>query len=87
MINVKQYIMEYYPDEGEDLIVYDGLDEAFTGIGYIFHKAFVCYRKDKIIEMLMRDCMTYDEAIEYFEFNIAGLYAGERTPVLIEEIV
>jgi len=31
-----------------------------------------------------RDCMTYDEAIEFFDFNIAGLYAGERTPMILE---
>ena len=84
-MDVKKYLEEYYFDEQEDLIVFDGLDEAFIGVGYIFHKAFVCYDKDKIISILMdRDCMTYDEAIEFFDFNIAGLYAGERTPIILE---
>jgi len=84
-MNAKEYIEEYYPDEEEGLIVFDGLDEAFLGVGYIFNKAFACYSKDKIISILMdRDCMTYDEAIEFFDFNIAGLYAGERTPMILE---
>jgi hypothetical protein len=30
--------------------------------------------------------MTYDEAIEFFDFNIAGTYAGEHTPLILEGI-
>lgn len=85
MGSVKEYLEECYPDEEDGLIILDGLDEAFVGVGYIFHKAYVCYDKAKIIEILMdRDCMTYAEAIEFFEFNIAGLYAGEKTPIILE---
>jgi hypothetical protein len=38
----------------------------------------------EVIEVLQeRDEMTYDEALEYFEFNIAGAYVGEQTPVFV----
>jgi hypothetical protein len=30
--------------------------------------------------------MEGDEALEYFEFNIAGAYVGERTPIFIGQI-
>lgn len=86
MMDVGKYLEEYYPED-EDLIVFNGLDDAFLGVGYIFNRAITCYDKEKIITILMdRDCMTYDEAIEFFEFNIAGLYAGERTPFILERI-
>lgn len=86
MMDVGKYLEEYYPED-EDLIVFNGLDDAFLGVGYIFNRAITCYDKEKIITILMdRDCMTYDEAIEFFEFNIAGLYAGERTPFILERV-
>jgi len=37
--------------------------------------------KDKCIEILMKDSeMSYEEAIEYFEFNTIGSWVGEGTP-------
>ena len=27
--------------------------------------------------------MTYEEAMEYVDFNIAGAWVGERTPVIL----
>jgi hypothetical protein len=87
MTNVKDYLKEYYP-EYEDLIVYDGLDDAFIGVGFIFNKPVVCYDRDKIIIILMtRDDMRLEEAEEFFEFNIAGCYAGEYTPLILEDVI
>jgi hypothetical protein len=34
----------------------------------------------------MKDGMEYDEALEYFDFNIAGAYVGEQTPIFIHKI-
>ncbi len=89
MINIHEYISEYYPDEADDITIFtEDLDEAFIGIGYVFNKApRACYDKNKIIEILVnRDDMTPEIAEEYFEFNIASLFAGERTPMIIEVI-
>jgi hypothetical protein len=85
-INVKQYLDENYPEE--ELRIIDGFDEAFVGVGYQFHKAVTCYDKDKIIEILMSDGMTYEEALEYFEFNIVrGIaYLGEQAPIIIDSV-
>lgn len=86
-INVKEYLADFYPDE-EDIIVFDGLDEAFIGVGYIFNKAFACYDREKIITILMvRDEMSVEEAEEFFDFNIAGSYCGDRTPILLEPLI
>jgi hypothetical protein len=89
MINVKDYIVEYYPDDAEDITIFtEDLDEAFIGIGYVFNGVpRACYDKNRIIEILInRDSMTPEVAEEYFEFNIASLYAGKRTPMIIEVI-
>jgi|WetSurMetagenome_2_1015567.scaffolds.fasta_scaffold19379_10 hypothetical protein len=81
-MDVKKYITENYPDH--TIIIPDGFDDAFMGIGFSMFNAFACYNLSKVIEILMNDGMTYDEAVEYFEFNIAGAYIGENNPIFIE---
>jgi hypothetical protein len=33
-----------------------------------------------------RDGMSYEDATEFFEFNIAGSYVGEATPIWVDDI-
>ena len=60
----------------------DGFNEAIIGNEY--HGGLVVYSIEKILKILIiRDGMDMDEAIEYFDFNIAGAYVGEMTPIFI----
>lgn len=43
----------------------------------------VCYDRDMVIDILMKDGMDRDEAEEFFSFNIEGAYMGEATPVYL----
>lgn len=70
--SLDNYVDEFYP-ECDSVIVLEGLDDAFMGIGVGqdgIPKSV--YDQDKIIEILMKD-MTEEEAWEYFSFNIEGL--------------
>ena len=59
----------------------DGFDASILGYDT---KGRVVYSVDSILETLMeRDGMTYEEAREYFYFNIDGAYVGEYTPIYI----
>lgn len=45
------------------------------------------YSYDKILDILMiEDEMTEREAIDYIEYNIAGAYVGELTPILVRSL-
>lgn len=83
-MDVAKYINENYPDE--PLIVADGFDEAFIGVGYSFNAAYACYDTGKVIEIMMRDGLSYEEAVEHFYFNVLGSYVGENTPVFIDKV-
>jgi hypothetical protein len=72
-------IQEEYPD----LLTLDGFDEAILGVVERLGLQAICYDRNKIISILMRD-MDETEAVEYFEFNIMGCYMGESTPVYLE---
>jgi hypothetical protein len=76
-------ISENYPE----LLVLDPeyFDEAIVGVVSRIDTVAVCYSETKIIEILMReDGMNYDDAIEYYQFNILGSWVGEHTPVYLE---
>ena len=74
-------ISEEYPD----LLKADGFDEAIIGVVQRIGVQAICYDEDKVIEILMRD-MSEEEAIEYFEFNIAGAWVGESTPFFLQKM-
>ena len=61
------------------------MDEAILGIAQSFGKEpIVAYSVPKILNVLMtRDGMSYDDADEFFQFNILGSYNGECMPVFI----
>ena len=67
------------------MLVADGFDDAFIGIARIFNSPpIACYDTEKCLQVLMkRDRMTYEEAQEFFEFNVIGAYVGEQTPVFV----
>ena len=74
-------ISEMYPE----LLKADGFDEAIIGVVERIGVQAICYDQDKVIEILMRD-MSEEEAIEYFEFNIAGAWVGESTPFFLQKM-
>ena len=77
----KDELAEDYPD----MLFCDGFDEALIGTVSRFGMETVAlYDRTKIIEVLMRDGLTWEEAEEHFSFNIIGAWAGENTPAFSE---
>ena len=78
-------ISESFIQEVEDAVLLDGFDEAIIGSASTFGKdVVVAYDYKKIINLLInRDGMSYDEAVEYFDFNIGGLHVSDRNPIFV----
>ena len=61
----------------------DGFDDSILGYDT---KGRVIYSVNSILDTLVnRDGMNYDDAQEYFGFNIECAYIGEYTPIYIYE--
>jgi len=66
------------------LLFMDGYDNCIVGIVERFGQPpIVCYNKTKILEMLVMDGCSHEEAEEYFEFNQLGASVGDSTPCFI----
>ena len=81
--SIRQAIEEYAAGMDLPLLFVDGHDNAIMGICRTFNTIAVLYDRNKVIENLEAD-MSYEEAVEYFDFNIAGAYVGEHTPAFFE---
>jgi hypothetical protein len=68
-------------ERSEMALFADGFDDAIIGMS----GGVVVYDRDKCIAILAAD-MTYDEAEEYFDYNVSGAYVGEYTPLFIEMV-
>ena len=66
------------------MMIMDGFDDCIAGVVHRYgHPTIICYDKEKVLEQLMDDGMTDEEAIEYFEYNQIGAWVGEQTPCFI----
>lgn len=72
-------IAEFFPEA----LLADGLEDAIVGYDT---KGRVIYSVGNIIDILVeRDGMSYEDASEYFSFNIECAYVGEHTPIYMYE--
>lgn len=78
-------ILELIEESNPQALKADGFDDCIIGIASrIGQPDLISYDVNKIIKVLQdRDGMEYDEALEYFDFNIIGAYMGEHTPIFI----
>jgi hypothetical protein len=77
-----EYIIENYPD----LLTADDYDDCILGVVEgISIESKILYSTKKILSKLINDGISYEEALEYFEFNIKGTYIGEHTPVFLND--
>ena len=70
-------ILEWFPED--DILTIDGFDDAIMGIEESSLR--LIYSKTKCIDILKED-MTEEDALEYFDFNIASAYVGEKKPII-----
>ncbi len=77
----KEELWEHIRDE--ECLVADGFDDAVIGMVYRDQPKTV-YSVSKMLDILIADEeMTREDAVEYFEYNIAGAYFGEKTPIYV----
>ena len=77
-------IEDLYGGDEPDILFADGYDSAIEGVVWDGERTRVVYRMESILEILMDQGMTYDEASEYFDFNVAGSHVGVYTPLYLE---
>lgn len=78
-----EIIKELYPKA----IVYPEYEKCICGISdNEFGNTVVCYDMDKMIDQMIENGMTYEDAKDHFCYNIECGVGSEYSPVLIERV-
>ena len=79
----REQLLESIVEFNPEALLADGLEGAIMGYDT---KGRVIYSVGSIIDILIeRDGMSYEDASEYFSFNIECAYVGEHTPIYMYE--
>lgn len=63
----------------------DGYDDAILGTTTNRDgEEILAYDRGRCLSILERQGMSREEAVEYFEYNVAGAYMGEGTPIFVD---
>jgi len=73
-----QDIMDTFPEE--TFLKADGFDNAIIGVQTTDPPRLV-YSVKRVVSQLTGEGLSFEEAIEHFEYNIQGAYMGEQTPI------
>jgi hypothetical protein len=80
-------VRERLEEIDEDLLLADGFDDAIIGVGYrCAQPPVIIYDRQKCIEKLVAEGMEMADAEDHFEFNVAGAWVGERTPMFVARL-
>jgi len=88
---ITDFIETTYPDYVDKILLADGFDEAFLGVGENLQgNPVTIYSIEKCLNILAEQFKDQEDpetdAIDYFEFNVRGAYVGEFTPMFIHTI-
>lgn len=74
-------LYDMYPDE--NFLKMDGFDDAVLGVEDRTMR--LVYSKSKIMRQLIKS-MDYETAMEHFDYNIAGAWVGDHTPIIVNDM-
>ena len=67
-------------------VVFDGLDCALIGFGsQCTGRTLAVYSAKEIIAIFQSQGMDYEDAIAMFDYNVATLWAGPSTPLILDD--
>jgi hypothetical protein len=81
-------LQEYCRENNPKAVQFEGLEEAVIGVGQQYTKAPVLiYSARKIIEVLMKQGLTYEEAMQHYGHNIECTWLGaDGTPIIMHDL-
>ena len=79
-----QRVVELLEASDNTALTVDGHDSAILGLCWASGAPRVVYSVQTILNDLVKQGMSPNEAREFYEFNIEGAYVGEQTPLFVE---
>lgn len=79
-------LVQEYADE--EALYIDGFEECLIGIADVWRdntrRTVAVYDYTLMVQSLIDDEVTAEDAAEYIEFNISGAYVGPYQPIIVQ---
>ncbi len=84
----REEIDQHLQNIGEEALLMDGFDEALIGFSKRINEPLLAvYKWQRMVQILKnRDKMSYEDAVEYIEYNCIGAWIGPQTPIIVMPI-
>ena len=83
---MKESVLDILSEINPQALKADGFDDAILGMSIrVGDDNLIAYDYDKCVKILQKE-MSYEDAVEYLEFNVVNSYVGEDTPTFIKKI-
>jgi len=84
----REEINQHLENIGESALLMDGFDEACIGFSQRINEPMLAvYKWQRMVQILKnRDKMSYEDAVEYIEYNCIGTWIGPQTPIIVMPI-
>lgn len=77
-------IIDHVCDLNPKAVLVDGFNDCIVGFASrIGIDPVVAYDIDAVLDKLVAQGMSEEEAIEHFDFNIIGAWVGDGTPIFV----
>jgi len=92
MSSVRDRILDDSPEDTFLFMDGEEFDAAIVGVAWACwgdtgeRVTKIVYDWQKVIDVNMQEGMTYDEAVEFFDFNQGGAYVGKQTPIFVHRV-
>jgi len=71
-------------EENPEALLLDGFENALIGVARrCGQPVLAVYDQDIIIQTLIEQGMDAEDAVEFYEFNVAGAWVGPMTPIIL----
>jgi len=81
---ISKEIFEDLSESLEGALLFTGYDDCIVGVaGRCGMEEVFVYGYDLLVAKLMTEGMTDEEAVEWLEYNMAGSWVGEGTPLIM----
>lgn len=77
------YNREKIIEANPDTYMWDDMDEAIVGISDDGRVIYDIYKMECLVYNENKDNMTFEEAVEWVDFNVLSAYLGDLTPIHI----
>ena len=77
------YNRERINEVNPDAYIWDDMDDAIVGISNDGRVIYDIYKMECLVYEENKENMTFDEAVEWVDYNVLSAYLGEFTPIHI----